>query len=88
MTDQSSRQGQNAEGPQGQSRSSGSQGIPVFDLEGEVRKYTTQDLAHMQLLLDSKLMKMFVWFLYHHRFGFSVVKYGHVMQNQRKGKTL
>lgn len=58
----------------------------VFDLEGELRRCTKQDLTHTQLLLDNKIMKMF---------GFytitamdSVVRYGHVKQNQKKGKTL
>lgn len=58
----------------------------VFDLEGELSRCTKRDLTHTQLLLDNKIMKTF---------GFytitamdSVVKYSHVKQNQKKGKTL
>lgn len=52
-TDRSNNsQGQNGEGPEGQSRSSGWQRITEgFDLEGEVRSWAKQYLAHMQLLL-------------------------------------
>lgn len=34
----------------------------VFDLEGKIRSCAKQDLAHMQLLLDSKVMKTFSFY--------------------------